>query len=195
MPAASDVKSESPQQRSEYSKYSSQSFFKHVWNRKHKTYTSVSTQCVRRISCDNHSFAAKEQSSNDVENISIPVHKESVGQQTDGEIAGKEKCSSPSTCLEHLTSFLSFEGKCGLCDFVHSGEHYRWDSLEDDATAFKEVSKNIGKWLHSTPKFMDKIILQKTESCQKVRIILRKDRNGVQEILVTDGSSSYQIQG
>lgn len=108
---------------------------------------------------------------------------------------GKEISSSTSACFEHMTSFLSFDEKCGLCDFVLSGEHHRWSTLEDDATALKEVSKSVGKWLHSTPKFVDKIILRKSESCQKVRIILRKDRDGVQEILVTDGSTSYQIQG
>lgn len=140
-------------------------------------------------------FIKKEHSPREVETAPSTALKESVGQQTESEILDKETCPPPSTCLEHLTSFLSFDGKCGLCDFVHSGEHYRWDSLDDDATAFKEVSKSIGKWLHSTPKFVERIILQKAESCQKVRIILRRDKNGVQDILVTDGSSSFQIQG
>lgn len=181
----------------EFSKYSSsQSFFKHVWSRKHKTYSSVSTQSIRRLSSDNQIFLKKQHSSDDMESASNIILKESVAQQTDIDMHDKECCQSPTTaCFEHLTSFLSFDGKCGLCDFVHSGEHYRWDSLEDDATAFKEVSRSIGKWLHSSSKFMDKIILQKTESRQKLRIILRKDKNGVQEIFVTDGSTSYQIQG
>ncbi|GFU24305.1 uncharacterized protein NPIL_441411 [Nephila pilipes] len=123
-----------------------------------------------------------------------PIYKEATV-QTHDVVDVKDSSTSTTACMEHLSTFLSIDGKCGLCDFVHSGEHHRWNNLEDDATLFKDVSKNITKWLQRTPEFTDKIVLQKMEAKQKIRITLRKDKTGAQQILVTDGGFSYQIQG
>ncbi|KAF8784795.1 hypothetical protein HNY73_010429 [Argiope bruennichi] len=103
--------------------------------------------------------------------------------------------TSTTACLDHLTTHLSLNEKCGLCDFVESGKHDRWNSLEEDANLFREVSKNITKWLRTTPKCMKRIVLHSVEPEQKIRITLWKDKAGVQEILVTDGDQPCQIKG
>ncbi|GIY35503.1 uncharacterized protein CDAR_239661 [Caerostris darwini] len=95
----------------------------------------------------------------------------------------KDRSASTSACFDHLATFLSFEGKCGFCEYVNSGDHSRWNSLDDDAVLFKEVSKNT--------KWMNKLLFYKLESA----VPSKEDGDRVQEIPATDEDSLHEIKG
>ncbi|XP_055927756.1 dual specificity calcium/calmodulin-dependent 3',5'-cyclic nucleotide phosphodiesterase 1A-like isoform X3 [Argiope bruennichi] len=168
-----------------------QRLFKNVWGRKHKTYSSDSTLSATKNSSDIPS--TKEDCDSEPPNQPQAAYKESVVQTNEVTVV-KDNSTSTTACLDHLTTHLSLNEKCGLCDFVESGKHDRWNSLEEDANLFREVSKNITKWLRTTPKCMKRIVLHSVEPEQKIRITLWKDKAGVQEILVTDGDQPCQIK-
>ncbi|GFR10429.1 uncharacterized protein TNCT_31861, partial [Trichonephila clavata] len=165
------------------SKYSTHRFFKRNRSKKCQTLSSDTAQ-----DCQN------QEESQEKHLTQTPIHNEPIVQINDT-VTVKDDNTSTTESLDQLTTFVKTDEKCGLCDYIHSGKHNRWDNLEDDTILFVEASKNISNWLQSTTKFSDKIILHMTEHQQNVRIALRKDKTGIQDIIVTDGEFSYQIQG
>ncbi|GFW66093.1 uncharacterized protein TNCV_589191 [Trichonephila clavipes] len=164
------------------SKYSSHRHFKRNWNKKRQVLSSEAAQ-----DCQNQQEIQEKPLSQ------TPIHNEPTV-QINGTVNVKDVNTSTTESLDQLTPSVTSDEKCGLCDYIHSGTHHRWDNLEDDTILFVEASKNISNWLQCTTKFSNKIILQMTENQKNIRVALRKDEAGIQDIIVTDGEHSYQIQ-
>ncbi|KAG8186445.1 hypothetical protein JTE90_012366 [Oedothorax gibbosus] len=109
-------------------------------------------------------------------------------------VSVEDRSTSTIECVDSLAKVLSSSETCGLCDFLKSGSHSRWDGLETDATVFKEITRDIHELLNTTCKNMTKIKLQKMEPRQNTRIVIKRDRDGLKEIIISNGGSAYQIQ-
>ncbi|GFY44899.1 uncharacterized protein TNIN_223121 [Trichonephila inaurata madagascariensis] len=164
------------------SKYSSHRFLKRNWNKKRQALSSETAQEWQN-----------QQESQEKHLSQTPVHNEPTVQIKDT-VTVKDVNTSTTESLDELPPVVTSDEKCGLCDYIHSGTHHMWDDLEDDTILYAEASKNISNWLQRTTKFSNKVILQMRENQKNVRIALRKGETGIQDIIVSDGEISYQIQ-
>lgn len=110
-------------------------------------------------------------------------------------VSFEDRSTSTIECVDSLGKVLLSDETCGLCDFLKSGSHSRWDGLETDATVFKVITRDIHELLNSSCNNMTRILLQQMEPRQNTRIVIKKDREGFKEIIISNGKSSYQIQG